>query len=67
MRALPSLAKSKTKEGPEGLALPSARITDPSFANEALTDPTFCFLCASPPTDLLRDSVVYVNKRDPLR
>jgi len=47
MRALPSLAKSKTKEGPEGLALPSARITDPSFANEALTDPTFCFLCAN--------------------
>jgi hypothetical protein len=23
------------------------RITDPSFANEALTDLTFCFLCAN--------------------
>jgi hypothetical protein len=49
-----SLAKSKTKEGLPIPVLPMRLLLIPLFAS-------------SVPTDLLRDSVVYVNKRDPLR
>jgi hypothetical protein len=51
------LAKSKTKEGLLIPVLPMRLLLIPLFASSVPV----------PPTDLLRDSVVYVNKRDPLR